>query len=203
MIARLAMIASLVALASSAPAWANPVLQHVSFDPWLSGTVQLTWYWSSGGPLKVTVERTGPNDEKWEVVGTYDGGPYFTVEYGDHIIGARYGYRLYWNATDGHHRGGEAWVEIPGAYVRIIGFGSSPSGGPIVWLNLESTAPATVDVFDVSGRRVGTSGPFSFEAGRRAVAVDAFGPLHSGVYVIRLHQADKTVTKKAAFLRGR
>lgn len=187
---------------------AFPVLTEVSIEPgWISVSTRLIWFSADGEPALATLERTGPNDTNWQSLGTlFSSGGFFGVQDGPYeVIGARYGYRLAWTEGDRIRHSAETWVDIPGAYLGIIGFRENPLSrtGPTVWFNLESTALATLEMFDVSGRLVASSGEFSFSPGRRAFTVSAIGPLYSGVYVIRLRQGGKTVTKKAALLHWR
>lgn len=206
-VAVLAVIAASIGPSAHAVA-AVPVLIQVSLEPnWVAVGVSLTWYSVDSEPALATLERTGPNDTNWQSHGSVSSyGGYFSVKDGEYeAIGARYGYRLTWTESDGIHRSAETWVDIPGAYLGIIGFRENPldRGGPTVWLNLESTELAKLEMFDVSGRLVAGFGPFSFSPGRRAVALRAMGPLYSSVYVLRLQQGGKTVTKKAALLHWR
>jgi hypothetical protein len=188
----------------------QPVAIQVSLVDASTGTLgnvnyaSVMWYSSGGLPL-ATVERKGPSDGEW--VGrssvTPDGSGY--LNYSDlGISPGRYGYRLTWTELDGVHHSDEAWVDVPGTRLAIVGFGAPFYYGPhrpTVVFELSGDEPATMDVLDVLGRRAGRARIDWHGPGRHEVLVDALRPLDPGVYVIRLTQGEKTVTRKALLLR--
>lgn len=81
---------------------------------------------------------------------------------------------------------------------------SSPNparGGVLrVAFTLPGAEPARLDLLDVAGRRVATRA-VGLGAGRHEVDLGASGPLSPGVYLIRLAQGSRTVTRHVSVLR--
>jgi hypothetical protein len=75
---------------------------------------------------------------------------------------------------------------------------SNPSvGGLSVSFSLASRAPAALDVFDVSGRKVGSREVGSLGAGPHTVKL---GDLPVGIYLVRLSQAGQSLSSRAAVI---
>jgi hypothetical protein len=115
----------------------------------------------------------------------------------DVVAGTRYGYRLAWTEPAGDQHSGETWLDIPALALAIAGFSRNPSSGsPSVSMTLASDAPATLEVLDVTGRRLARHDLGGLGAGRHSVPIATRAPLAAGVYVLRLTQAGRTVTAK-------
>lgn len=113
--------------------------------------------------------------------------------------GARVGYRLAF--TDGGIAG-EAWVTVPGAALALAGFSPNPSAdGARLSFRLASGAPATIEVLDVSGRRVLARDLAGLGPGEHRLDLAAGPRLAPGVYVIRLTQGEATVTARGVVTR--
>lgn len=111
--------------------------------------------------------------------------------------GARAGYRLAF--ADGS-TAGEAWVTVPRAALALAGFSPNPSADGVQFaFTLAGDAPATIEVLDVTGRRVFSRDVAGLGAGEHRLAVEArFAP---GVYVIRLTQGGETRTARGVVTR--
>lgn len=64
--------------------------------------------------------------------------------------------------------------------------------------SLASDAPATLEVYDVRGRRVAAPSLAGFKAGDHAVRIDQHVALAPGVYVVRLTQDGRRIERKIA-----
>lgn len=134
-----------------------------------------------------------------------DGAHVVTFEDRDVMPGRRYGYRLGVLAGEGELSLGEVWIETPGenvlAFSRIQ---PNPATRDLtVRYSLPSSRPATLELFDVNGRRL-RSLPLSPEAGPHVVTIDSTGDgerLPDGAYLLRLTQSERTVTTKVVLRR--
>ena len=68
-----------------------------------------------------------------------------------------------------------------------------------VALSLPTSAPATLEVLDVTGRRVAVRELGGAVAGEQVVSIEEAN--RSGVYLLRLSQGGKTVTRRACVMR--
>jgi len=70
-----------------------------------------------------------------------------------------------------------------------------------VMFSLPDARPATIEVFSVSGRRVAIREVGSFGPGSHTVTLGERTTLPSGVYIVRLSQGGKSLTKRAVVVR--
>jgi hypothetical protein len=83
---------------------------------------------------------------------------------------------------------------------QVLAIRPNPSrGDPTIALALSGTAPATLELVDISGRRV-WSREVAPGAGRREVRIAGAG-LAPGVYWVRLKQGGLTAESRVAFVR--
>lgn len=75
------------------------------------------------------------------------------------------------------------------------------SRGFEVEFSLPDASPATLDVIDVSGRRVWARQVGDLGVGRHVLHVSAEPSLPPGIYLVRLAQADRSVTVREAVMR--
>ncbi len=196
--------------------------QHVNADGTLGGDVvdallslasadatpdgaRLRWYTSersiTGADLERNVDETG-----WAPLARVTPDGTGTLAYDDRDVtpGHRYGYRLLVQIGGATTPMGEAWVTIPAtATFALRGVQPNPSEGELtVALTLPDAAPARLEVFDVSGRRVASRDVGTLGAGMHLVRFarpDA--PLRPGVYAVRLTRADRTLSVRAVVVR--
>jgi hypothetical protein len=73
-----------------------------------------------------------------------------------------------------------------------------PARGTLdVEFTLAGGTPATLELFDLAGRRLEARELGSLEAGRRTMRLEV-GHLGAGVYLLRLRQGDQTITGPVA-----
>ena len=169
-----------------------------------SDRVRLAWFAANGRvPAATVYRRTGGG--AWSALGqvTSDGTGRIVYEDTQVSPGVRYGYRL------GIRRGGveeflgETWVEVPRVRdLALLGARPNPAVGSL-WIafTLPNPAPATLGLFDLAGRRVRVRDVGSLGAGEHRVHLDEGGPLPAGIYVVRLAQAGRTLTRRVAVIR--
>jgi len=93
------------------------------------------------------------------------------------------------------------WVDIP--LTATFALRQLPDGGRGAMkfaVSLPSTAPARLELVDVTGRRIAGADVSSAGLGERQVALDA-GAARPGIYWARLSQAGKLVSAKVALVR--
>jgi hypothetical protein len=130
-----------------------------------------------------------------------DGSGFLT--YVDHDVtpGERVGYRLA-SATRAPIATSETWVTIPARWVlALAGAMPNPTRGALrVSLTLPDTHPATLELFDVTGRRVATRSVGTLGPGPQWVSFDR-ERLASGVYLLRLEHDHDVRIRRAVVLR--
>ena len=166
--------------------------------------IELEWETNAGPGSATTVERSDAPGA-WREVGTATVGAAQRVAFVDHDVasGARYGYRL------GHDDGGrqvfagEVWVDVPGSRpLALRGSDSNPSGGHvIVTFTLPLAQTASLELMDLSGRRVASREVGSLGVGEHRVDMTPERPLIAGVYWLRLTQGNERRIAKVAILR--
>jgi len=165
--------------------------------------VTLEWY-TPQALLPVTIERradAGP----WTTVGQgrADGTGMIRWVDGGVIPGNRYGYRVSFLDGGAVSHGGEVSVTVPAAFrLALSGFVPNPArdGGEIEFV-LATRAPATLQVFDLQGRRVVSREVGHLGPGRATVSLRDVGPLRAGIYVLTLTQGAASVTRKSVVVR--
>ena len=85
----------------------------------------------------------------------------------------------------------------------LDGVGPNPSDGEVllVSFSLPRTCPATLELYDVSGRRVLTREVGSLGPGRHQLELRAGTTLRAGLYLLRLEQGQQERSIKALVVR--
>jgi hypothetical protein len=147
--------------------------------------VRLVWYATESAGLAATLERT-IDGVTWRDIArlSADGTGRLAYDDTDILAGSRYGYRL--RLAQGE-RTAESWIEVPRAAFTLHGVRPTPSIGPAsIEFSLPDAAHATLELFDVGGRRIGSHPVGSLGAGRHSFPVDRHHALEPGVYLVRL-----------------
>jgi hypothetical protein len=164
--------------------------------------VSLTWL--INGTSSVRVYRS-LDSLAWSVLGKYvvDGQQHVTVIDSAVEAGHRYGYRLSLLTGDNETTAGETWVDVPMAEFALRRVFPNPAvGGFAISFSLPSTAPARLEVFDLSGRRVVARDVGGLGPGVHTLALETgAGRLPAGVYAVRLTQGKHDATAKVSVLR--
>ncbi len=162
--------------------------------------VRLRWW--SGASVAATVERSG-DGARWTALG--DARPDGTggLRYEDRAVapGARYAYRLRFG--DGRLTAA-AWVAVPlRPAFALHGVRPNPvtDGDPLVGFSLDGAAPATLELFDLAGRRVRTLTLDAPAPGERLVRLTGGAPLAPGVYALRLAQGERRAVAHVTIAR--
>jgi hypothetical protein len=163
--------------------------------------VRLSWLVPDGSAIDGDVERSDGAGGAWFDLGPVSReGDRLAFEDREVTAGATYGYRLV-------ERGGavldEQWVSVPPRAVLALS-GASPY--PVerdLWVafSLPADGKATLELFDLRGRRieareVGTMGP-----GEHRVQLSESGHLPAGLYLVRLTREGRILTAKACVIR--
>ncbi len=166
--------------------------------------VRIEWYAAQGAGLSVTVYRRDLGSG-WRALRTLraDGTGRLTLEDRDVIAGTTYEYRLGWIEEGAETFGGEVTVEVPlRAEFALAGARPNPAVRSLhVMFSLPDLAPARVEVLDVSGRRVASREVHAAQAGAQTVEFGEATTLRAGVYLVRLTQHGRSLTRRAVVIR--
>ena len=166
------------------PLSTTPVLASLVSAEVFEGRVRVSWSVTSS--RRVQIERRTPSSP-WAQVASLapDGLGYVRFEDIDIEPGSRYGYRL---VLDGGVGVGETWIDVPAnGALSLAPAGPNPTSGvPAIAFTIPAAGRIEVELFDLSGRRVGPTFTAEFAAGRHVLPLAALGRLASGVYGVRL-----------------
>jgi hypothetical protein len=117
--------------------------------------------------------------------------------------GERLGYRLVVEEASGPTTSATTWVDVPsGARLELFGFEPNPAFDRArVAFSLPNSGPATLELLDVTGRRVAEQAIAGGTAGRRAVELIPDAALAPGLYFIRLQQGGRTLLRRGTVMR--
>jgi hypothetical protein len=189
--------------------WDRSLTNPVAVDVALVGTqihpdrVELLWHSGLGaGTVANIYRRPVPGD--WAPLGQVIADNAGGIGYDDRdvAIGHTYEYAVGILSGGAEEVAGYVWVTIPGGALSLEAISPNPTSGRdfSVAFTLASSEPATLEVVDVTGRRlmgrsVGALGP-----GRHQVRLDERS-LDPGVYWVRLSQAGRMASTKASVVR--
>jgi hypothetical protein len=173
----------------------------VSADAEADG-VSLTWY-EGGTHAQAVVERRAQGD--WQALATLDPDGTGYVKYRDANVspGGTYDYRLGIVTSGGTHYVGEVSVSVP----QVSRFAlerpwPNPTAGSLrVAFSLGSSAPASLTLTDVAGRRVRERAVGALGAGRHVLDLAPGGALPAGIYLVTLRQGRESHTERVAIVR--
>jgi hypothetical protein len=165
---------------------------------------RVTVRWIQGGTpsAQIRVERRD-GQAAWVNMAQVEPDGRGLIEYQDtHITpGATYGYRLHLTDASGEQFTGETSLTVPlRAVLSLDGFRPNPAGRYAqISFSLADASAANITVFDVAGRRRLSRDVGALGAGSHLVPLA--GELPSGLYVLRLTQGSRTLTRKAMIVR--
>jgi hypothetical protein len=166
------------------------------------GLVRLVWYAPDDAALTATVYRRTDAGE-WAALGLVspDGAGRMVFEDREVAAATRYHYRLGVLEDTGETFTGEVTVEVPaGVALSIDHVHPNPSDRQMwVTFSLPGDEPATLELMDVSGRRVRAHTVSG--AGRHTVDLATGSRLAPGVYLMRLTQAGRVAVKRVSVIR--
>jgi hypothetical protein len=119
------------------------------------------------------------------------------------VAGERYGYRIRLGSGDASVTSDEVWVTVPTTLeFGLEGAHPNPTtSGWKVAFTLTGADPATIDLFDIAGRRVFSRDVGDLGAGWHQVEVLPADRLPSGLYLLRLQQAGRALTTRVTMTR--
>jgi hypothetical protein len=163
--------------------------------------VRLTWYATENVSASVYRCTTG---QDWQRIGDVltDGTGQIVFEDRAITPGMRYGYRLELVEDGVRVIAGEAWVQVPAGFLLALdGLVPNPAtSDPMVSFTLPNGDAATIELVDVAGRRVLSRELTGFAPGRHTLRLD-HAELATGMYFVRLTQARRSITRRAAVVR--
>ncbi len=179
----------------------TPVTVSVVEAQAATGHVSVVWAVATAGEA-CTVDRARGAGSAWEVVASVTADGTGRVSYEDRAVesGSTYGYRLRLGAGA---TGGEVWVDVPDSPVFAI---ESPRPNPTtdglsLSVTLPDAAPASLEVTDITGRRMAAQDLGGLGAGRHTIHLSRPGELKPGLYFVRLRRGSHSLTARACVLR--
>lgn len=166
-------------------------------------SVTLTWFAvaSFASPTRVERSEDGASFDSIGVPAS-DGSGYLVFVDRTVTPGGRYYYRLAWTAGSTPLSTPATQVIVPLRALVLLGARPNPANEKEGWLvlfELADPTPGTIELFDVSGRRIVhkvVSG-----MGPRSVNLSEGVTLEPGLYLIRLTQGDRSVTSRVTVVR--
>lgn len=183
----------------------TPTLLSVEEAAVEPGVVRIIWRSSGGARMIGTVYRS-TGDGEWipKASITSDGSGRLLFEDRDFVPGRRYGYRLgvYEGTTEAPL--GEIWLDTPVGSALTLSLASpNPAVGTLsIAFSLPAAGSATLELWDVTGRRVFERMFDGLHAGANRLTLNEGRHLRSGVYLLRLSQTGKSVSTKVAVVSG-
>ena len=167
--------------------------------------IRLAWYSGDAAGASATVFRSEFGSD-WQSVAQVLGDGTGVIRYEDHAIveGHRYGYRLGLMIDGVMAYAGEVWLtaESPKTQVALAGAWPNPaSGGRILAsFDLPSAASASLELWDVAGRRIEQHEVGSLGSGHHVAEFGAGSHLAPGVYLLRLRAGTVRLTSRVVLI---
>jgi hypothetical protein len=166
----------------------------------VDGHPKMTWYSTNGTRMNL-YRRAVPGD--WMRVREIapDGTGMLTYEDLDTQRGRSYEYRIGVMTGGSERMLGQVWVDVP-AQASFALKRLSPDAGRAVQfaISLPAAGPASLDLIDVTGRRMASVDLTSLGSGDHQVKMDTHGA-RAGVYFARLTQANKMLSTRVVLVR--
>ena len=167
------------------------------------GVVTLDWYAVNAASLAATVQRRTAASY-WVPLGTASADGSGHIRYQDRtvVVGGRYAYRLGYSDGGAEQFTQETWVDVPAPKLALDGLRPNPAVGAMaVSFSLPNAGPASLEVVDVSGRRVAARDVGSLGVGSHLVQLTETSALKPGIYWLRLRQGDRALLTRGAIVR--
>ena len=118
------------------------------------------------------------------------------------VAGRSYGYRLVSGSGSATSVTTETWLDVPAALEFSLGsLSPNPaSAASALTITLPGDASASLEVIDVSGRRVASQNLGTLGAGTHTIALSAAARLSSGIYFLRLDYQGRALPKRIALV---
>jgi len=168
-----------------------------------NGRVVLDWFSPDAAVFDVTIYRR-TESSSWVSLGgaLADGTGHIRYEDLNATAGMRYSYRLGYVEQGVERFTSEAWIDVPAAKLALDGLRPNPASGALtVSFSLAASEPASLEVLDVTGRRVMQRDVGSLGAGPHMLKLGETGSLQPGVYWLRLRQGETLLRARGAVVR--
>jgi photosystem II stability/assembly factor-like uncharacterized protein len=179
-----------------------PVATQLSLvgSEFVDGRARLTWFSSDGAGEQVRLyRRFVPGEFQPVAMLTVGGEGMVEYEDADLIPGQSYEYEVGVFDQGRERRLGRVWLDVPAGRVLALRAAAGRSGELRLALQLPTSEPASLELVDVTGRRVSEQPLAGLAAGDHEVVVG--GDVRPGLYWARVHQAGKVVTAKVVHSR--
>lgn len=165
--------------------------------------VQLAWQVVPQHYSTATVQR-GTDGETWSDLDLAELGEDSRLHFEDATVApaTRYAYRLRLSRNGLDHFSPMTWVDVPANVLSFGGPRENPSvGPPVVQFTLPDARPATIEVHDLSGRRVMSREVGSLGPGLHRVTLEPRAPWRAGIYFLKLRHPDGAIARRVCVLR--
>ena len=168
------------------------------------GRAVLTWFAADRLARSATVYRRSASSE-WLTLATVSSEGTGRITYEDRSVesGGRYAYRLGYRDGEGEAFSAETWLDIPSGYrLALEGLRPNPAQGRlVVSFMLPSAERATLELIDVTGRRVAAREVGSLGAGSHLLELSDGARVPAGLYWLRLIQGGRVLTARGVVAR--
>ena len=169
------------------------------------GRADLEWTVSPPDSFRATLHRSVAGTGAWTALDTLDANPEGHLAYTDTTVapGTTYTYRLGVSVEGVEAFYGQATVFVPSGLRLALGVQPNPTDGAAASLSftLPYAEPATVEVFDLTGRLVDSRRLDGFGAATHVVPFALWPSARSGVYLVRITQRGQSLTSRVSIVR--
>jgi hypothetical protein len=166
--------------------------------------VRLSWHGPDAAGMAAVVYRRSDATE-WEKRGEIMADASGRLVYEDRDVrpGARYAYKLGYRDSASESFTPETWVTLPYEFrLALGGLRPNPASSELnVAFTLGQSAPASLEVLDLGGRRIVSRDVGGMGPGRHVLRLWETRALSPGVYWIRLQQAGQSAVTKGVITR--
>ena len=169
-----------------------------------SDLVRLTWEAPGAAMLRAFVSRRVADAGDWTMRGTPSvDGDRLVFEDREVVPGTRYGYQLAIQEGGGETLLDPVWITVPvHAELALTGASPNPAARALtVAFSLPDEGAATLELFDLRGRRLAREEVGGLGAGEHRVTLADARAVPAGVYLVRLVRGDRMLTVKACVIR--
>lgn len=182
-----------------------PVLLALAEAVAAADHARLVWRVDQSASFEARVQRREEGSE-WLDLGTVQVDGTGQLEFTDRSVLPlhRYGYRLAWtDPVSGTITAGEAWLDITRAFAFALhGARPNPSRGALsVSFQLATEGDVQVELIDIAGRRAFEHRVDRMAPGDHLLSIARPGQVAPGVYVLRLHQGERSATTRVIVTR--
>ncbi|HTR96574.1 MAG TPA: T9SS type A sorting domain-containing protein [Candidatus Acidoferrales bacterium] len=181
----------------------EPILVSVTTQ---TSQVSLAWFVDAPAGFGVSVERRLGSSGAWAAVASLasDGAGQITYVDSNVALGDTYEYRLGVMESGVEHYYGLASATISNSLVLDLA-GSWPNPlvtNGVIAFSLPASGPATLEVIDLTGRRVSSRDVGALGVGAHQVPVTTGDRIRPGLYVVRLTQGGQTRSRRMVVLKS-